>query len=367
MTEHAGGDGDATSVDEAFMRRALALAPQGWGHVSPNPMVGALVVKNGNVVGEGAHREFGGAHAEVHAMGRAGPDARGGTLYVSLEPCTHFGKTPPCVDAITGAGLKRVVIGVRDPNPAAGGGVARLRAAGIDVTVGVLEDEASEVIAPFLHSFRSDRPWITLKLAVSRDGAIAGASREPRWLSGEESRRRVHHLRAGSDAIAVGMGTVLADDPLLTVRDVDPPRIRPSRVVISRSGRLPLHSKLALGVAEAPVLVFAESPDERHAVELRALGVDVVRADLSGAMRALKAQGVQSLLVEGGAALAASLLAADMVDRIVLFRSPVVLGAGALRAFGTEFELEAVIRRSRQVSAESIGDDHMLVLAPEGH
>jgi diaminohydroxyphosphoribosylaminopyrimidine deaminase/5-amino-6-(5-phosphoribosylamino)uracil reductase len=174
-------------------------------------------------------------------------------------------------------------------------------------------------------------------------------------------------MRAGSDAIAVGMGTVLADDPLLTVRDAEPPRVRPLRVVISRSGRLPLTSRLALGVDEAPVLVFAESPDERHAAQLRALGVDVVPADLRGAMRELKARGVQSLLVEGGAALAASLVDADMVDRLVLFRSPVVLGPGALGAFGTTFELESVIRDSRQISIESVGDDQLVVVAPKGH
>ena len=347
------------------MRRALALAPQGWGRVSPNPMVGAVVVKNGVVVGEGAHREFGSSHAEVHAMGRAGPEARGGTLYVTLEPCTHFGKTPPCVDAIIGAGLKRVVIGARDPNPAAGGGVEHLREAGIEVAVGVLEDESSEVIAAFLHSFRSDRPWVTLKLAVSKDGAIAGASREPRWLTGEEARRRVHRMRAGSDAIAVGMKTVLADDPLLTVRDADPPRVRPLRVVFSREGRLPLHSRLALGVNEAPVLVFAEQPDERHAAALRALGVDVVQADLSGALRDLKARGVQSLLVEGGAGLAASLLDAQLVDRLALFQTPITLGPGALAAFAGHADVDSVIRSSRQISAETIGDDRLLVLAPE--
>jgi diaminohydroxyphosphoribosylaminopyrimidine deaminase/5-amino-6-(5-phosphoribosylamino)uracil reductase len=354
------------AADESFMRRALALAPQGWGHVSPNPLVGAVVVKNGSVVGEGAHREFGSAHAEVHAMGRAGPAARGATLYVTLEPCTHFGKTPPCVDAIIGAGLKRVVVGARDPNPAAGGGIEKLREAGIAVEEGVLEDESSELIAPFLHSFRSDRPWITLKLAVSRDGSIAGATREPRWLTGEGARRRVHHLRAGSDAIAVGMKTVIADDPLLTVRDADPPRIRPLRVVFSRTGRLPLTSRLAQGVDEAPVLVFAQQPDESHAVQLRALGVDVVKADLASAMRELKVRGVQSVLVEGGANLAAALLEAGFVDRLVLFQSPTLLGPDSLPAFGSLAEMETLIRRSRQVSAESIGDDRMLVLAPEG-
>jgi diaminohydroxyphosphoribosylaminopyrimidine deaminase/5-amino-6-(5-phosphoribosylamino)uracil reductase len=329
-------------------------------------MVGAVVVRNGVVVGEGAHREFGSAHAEVHAIGRAGPDARGGTLYVTLEPCTHFGKTPPCVDAIIGAGLKRVVIAVRDRNPAAGGGVEQLREAGIDVSVGILEQEASELIAAFLHSFRSDRPWITLKLAVSKDGAIAAASREPRWLTGEEARRRVHRLRAGADAIAVGMKTVLADDPLLTVRDADPPRVRPLRVVFSREGRLPLHSRLALGVNEAPVMVFAEQPDESHASRLRALGVDVIRAPLADAMRELRARGVHSLLVEGGAALASSLLDLQLVDRIVLFQSPVSLGPGSLGAFGTYGDVDSMIGRSRLVSSEEIGDDRMLVLAPEG-
>ena len=332
-------------------------------------------------------------------MSRAGPDARGGTLYVTLEPCTHFGKTPPCVDAIIGAGLKRVVIGARDPNPAAGGGVEKLRAAGIEVSDGVLEAESSELIAAFLHAFHSDRPWVTLKLAVSKDGAIAAEKRgqtpfqkrgqtpfppirtemasdpvfsemasdpvSPRWLTGEAARRRVHHMRAGSDAIAVGMKTVLADDPLLTVRDAEPPRIRPLRVVFSRAGRLPLDSRLAQGVDQAPVLVFAEAPDEAHATRLRALGVDVVQADLTGALRELKKRGVQSLLVEGGASLASSLVDAGVVDRLVIFEAPVELGSGALPALGTPAKLEEVIRRSRQMSAERIGDDRMLVFAPE--
>ena len=203
--------------DESWMGRALELARLGWGQVAPNPMVGAVIANYGSIVGEGAHRRFGESHAEVEALNAAGEHARGATMYVTLEPCTHHGKTPPCADAIIRAGVSRVVVAVRDPNPQAGGGVEQLRAADIHVDVGVRAEEATELNAPFFHAFVSDRPWVTLKLAVSLDGAIAHASRTTSWLTGPESRRRVHELRAGSDAIAVGMGTVLAVDPLVTV------------------------------------------------------------------------------------------------------------------------------------------------------
>lgn len=352
--------------DERFMARALALSEQGWGQVSPNPLVGAVVVRAGEVVGEGAHRRFGGAHAEVEALAAAGSKARGGTMYVTLEPCMHQGKTPPCVDAIIAAGILRVVVAIRDPNPAAAGGVERLRATGIQVDLGTLAAEAAELNAPFLNAFRSDRPWVTLKLAVSMDGAIADCSRRPGWLTGPEARRRVHHLRAGSDAIGVGMGTVLADDPQLTVRDADSPRIAPMRVVFSRTGRLPLTSNLAQRSHEGPVLVFASAPDPSYEHELRGLGVDVVAAaTLPDALRLLKSRGVTSLLVEGGASLAASLLEANLIDRIVLFQAPVLLGEGALPAFGKLPATPALeARRWRPVHSEWIGDDHMVVLAP---
>ena len=354
--------------DERWMARALMLARAGWGQVAPNPLVGAVVVKDGAIVGEGAHRRFGEAHAEIEALRKAGDRARGATMYVTLEPCTHYGKTPPCVDAIISAGTSRVVVAIRDPNPDAGGGIERLTAAGIEVAVGPCAEEAAELNAPFLHAFRSSRPWVTLKLAVSLDGAIADASRKPGWLTGPEARRRVHHMRAGSDAIGVGMGTVLADDPLLTVRDADPPRVAPIRVIFSREGRLPLTSKLAQRTHEAPVMVFANSPDLSYEHGLRGLGVEVVAAaSLEESMRVLKVRGVQSLLVEGGASLTGALLDAGLVDRLVLFQAPVILGEGGLPAFGSIASTRTgEAHRWRPLASEWIGDDHMLVLAPEG-
>ena len=356
----------AAVSDETWMGRALAMAQLGWGQVSPNPLVGAVIVRDGAVVGEGAHRRFGERHAEVEALEAAGSRARGATLYVTLEPCTHHGKTPPCVEAIIRAGLSRVVVAVRDPNPQAGGGVERLQTAGIRVDVGVLVDEATELNAPFFHAFRSDRPWVTLKLAVSLDAAIAYSSRTSSWLSGPEARRRVHHLRAGSDAIAVGMGTVLADDPLLTVRDADPPRIPPTRVIFSRTGRLPLTSRLAQRTAEAPVVVFGTVPDPSYEHSLCGLGVEVINsASLTDALQHLRARGIHSLLVEGGASLAASLLEQDLIDRLVLFQAPIVLGEGALPAFGRfSATVAGDAARFRPIRSERIGDDQMMVFAP---
>ena len=234
------------------MRRALTLARRGWGRTAPNPMVGAVVAQDGATVGEGWHREYGGPHAEVHALAQAGERARGATAYVTLEPCAHHGKTPPCVDALIAAGVARVVVAVRDPNPVAAGGVARLRAAGIVVDEDVETAAARELNAPFLHAARGgDRPWITLKLALSLDGAIADHTRGPGWLTGPVSRRAVHRMRAGSDAIAVGIGTALADDPSLTVREGPAPRRAPIRVVFDRRLRLPIASRLVRTVAEA--------------------------------------------------------------------------------------------------------------------
>ena len=363
----ATGAGGSAS-DERWMSRALQLARQGWGRVSPNPLVGAVLVRGEEMVGEGAHRRFGEAHAEVEAIAAAGERARGSTLYVNLEPCTHVGKTPPCVDAIIRAGVSRVVVAMRDPNPKAGGGVEQLREAGIDVMVGTSATEAGELNASFLNAFRGDRPWVTLKLAVSLDGAIADASRKPGWLTGTGARRRVHHLRAGSDAVAVGMGTVLADDPLLTVREAESPRTAPVRVVFSRTGRLPLTSKLAQRTHEGPVLVFANAPDPSYDHALRGLGVEVIpAASLDESLRMLKARGIHSLLVEGGASLTASLLNADLVDRLVLFQAPILLGEGGLPAFsGVSSAMASDATRWRRISSEWIGDDHMLVLAPTG-
>src|SRR5574340_167429 len=231
-----------SAQDSAWMAQALRLAERGLYSTSPNPRVGCVLVRDGDAVGEGWHERAGEPHAEVHALREAGEAARGATAYVSLEPCAHHGRTPPCADALIEAGVARVVAATADPNPVAGGGADRLRAAGIRVDVGCEEAAARELNAPFFHAFVSERPWVTLKLALSLDGALADAAGRSRWVTGARARRTAHELRAGSDAVAVGIGTVLADDPQLTVRGVRSPRVAPARVVFDRQARLPLDS-----------------------------------------------------------------------------------------------------------------------------
>jgi diaminohydroxyphosphoribosylaminopyrimidine deaminase/5-amino-6-(5-phosphoribosylamino)uracil reductase len=346
------------------MDRALELALEGWGHTTPNPLVGAVLVRDGDVIGQGAHRRLGEEHAEVAAL-RAAGDARGATLYVNLEPCNHTGRTPPCVEAIIAAGVSRVVAAIRDPNPEAGGGASRLVGAGIQVDFGVREIEARELNAAFLQAFVSDLPWVTLKLAISLDGHVADHTRSPGWLTSPSARRAVHRLRAGHDAVGVGMGTVLRDDPWLTVREWPAPRVPPTRVVFSRAGRLPMISRLARTAREAPVIICAESPDVEHGGPMRQLGVDVVHAPmLSDALRELRGRGLQSLLLEGGPHLAASFLAERLVHRLVLIQAPIVLGAGGLGAFsmvpGTSV---GAARRLGVVRREALEDDLMTTYA----
>ncbi len=355
-----------TSTDVQFMRRALRLARRGWGQTAPNPMVGAVVVRDGVVVGEGWHRRWGGPHAEVEALRAAGDAAHGATVYVTLEPCNHHGKTPPCSEALIAAGVRRVVAGAADPNPVAVGGAARLRAAGIDVVVGVEERAARELDAPFFHALLSDRPWVTLKLALSLDGALADHTREPGWLTNPRSRRAVHRLRAGADAVAVGVGTALADDPALTVRGVPAPRVPPTRVVFDREARLPLASSLVRTAAEVPVVVVCADAASENARRLAAAGVLLLEAPtVDDALRGLRARhGVRSLLVEGGAGLAAALWDGAAVDRLIIFRAPVVLGAGALGAFAGAGPVRAeAARRLPVVERRAFGDDLMTTYA----
>jgi diaminohydroxyphosphoribosylaminopyrimidine deaminase / 5-amino-6-(5-phosphoribosylamino)uracil reductase len=352
--------------DPAYMRQALALARRGWGRVAPNPLVGAVIVREGEVVGEGFHAEYGGDHAEVAALKAAGDRARGATVYVTLEPCAHHGKTPPCADALIAAGVRRVVAATPDPSPVAAGGLARLGAAGIETTVGIEEAAARELNASFLHAFRSGRPWVTLKLAVSIDGAIAGREGGG-WLTGRASQREVHHMRAGSDAIAVGVGTVLADDPLLTVRDpaVGAPRVAPVRVVFDRTARTPLTSRLVQTARETPVVILAERPDPDRSAALSGAGAEVLTAgSLDKALCALRDRGIRSLLVEGGAEIAGALLTQALVDRLVIFRAPVVLGAGSVNAFAFAPPMTPA-RASRLpiVEHRTLDDDLMTVYA----
>ena len=362
-------DGERTVAthDEAFMRRALALAANGWGQTAPNPMVGAVVVRDGAVVGEGWHTRYGAPHAEIDALAAAGDAARGATIYVTLEPCTHHGQTPPCALALIAAGISRVVIAAADPNPVATGGAARLVEHGVQVELGVEEVAARELNAAFFHSYASPRSFVQLKLALSLDGALTDHTRQRGWLTGADARREVHRLRAGSDGVAVGIGTARADDPLLTVRDAPvPPRIAPARIVFDTSARLPLTSRLVQTARQQRTIVVCWAPDPAHAAALEHAGVTLVHsATLADALVALRTAGIRSLLVEGGAALASSFLQETLVDRLIIFRAPLILGGGALNGFGglPPTTLGAALRW-RVVDARQFGDDEMTVYAP---
>ena len=349
------------------MRRALHLAREGWGQTAPNPMVGAVVVRDGTVVGEGFHERFGEAHAEVNALRAAGDHARAATLYVTLEPCRHHGKTPPCTDAIVAAGIRRVVMAVADPSAKAGGGAEVLRAAGVEVLQGPLEAEARELNAPFFHAQAGDLPWVTLKLAVSMEMAISNARGTTTWLTGPEARHWVHTLRAGNDAIAVGVATVIADDPRLTVRDVRPPRVPLTRVVFDRTLRTPLGAAVVKSADETPTILLTtdDATDAKAdvAAELRAAGVQIIPArGLKDGLRQLRAAGIQSLLVEGGASIANAFVAEGLVHRLILLTAPVSLGAGALHAFdGADPNVLGRLERLRVVDSVTLGKDRATV------
>lgn len=347
------------------MRRALSLAREGWGQTAPNPMVGAVVVRDDTVVGEGFHGRFGGPHAEVNALRAAGDRARGATLYVTLEPCRHHGKTPPCTDAVLAAGIARVVIAAPDPSTNAGGGAGVLRAAGVQVETGLLLDEARELNAPFFHAVSSDIPWTTLKLAVSVEVAIADERGSTSHLTGPESRAAVHSLRAGHDAIAVGIGTILADDPQLTVRGVRPPRVPLRRVVFDRALRIPMDAGVVRTTAEAPTIVITRDATSKRADALRAAGVNVFAADgLAAGFRALRERGIRSLLVEGGATLASAVLEEGLAHRLIIFQAPVVLGSQALHAFdGASPRILGALEQYRVIQRSNPGVDTMTTYA----
>jgi len=347
------------------MRRAIDLAQRGWGQTAPNPMVGAVVVQGNDVVGEGWHARFGERHAEIAALDAAGTRAEGATVYVSLEPCAHQGKTPPCADALIKAGVSRVAIGARDPNPKAAGGAERLRDAGIEVVTGVEERRALEADPAFFFSFGASRPWVTLKLAMSIDGGIADAAGGSKWITGRRARAAAHELRAGSDAIAVGLGTVLADNPSLTVRDAPAPRVPPVRVVFDRHARTPLDSALVRTARDVPVIVIAQKPPVRAARALEAAGVRVLRtSSLYNGLEHLTSEGVRSLLVEGGAHLASALWERSLIDRLIIFQGPVVFGAGAQNAFA--FSPATTIKKTARLAVlerRALGDDSMIAYA----
>jgi len=346
---------------EALMRRALQLAQEGWGQTAPNPMVGAVVVRDGEIVGEGFHAKFGEAHAEVNALRMAGDRARGATLYVTLEPCRHQGKTPPCTDAILESGVTRVVIAALDPTPQASGGAELLRAATLDVEIGLLEGEARELNAPFFYAARSDFPWTTLKLAVSIETAIANERGTTSWLTSPESRAEVHRIRAGNDAIAVGIGTVLADDPQLNVREWKAPRKPPARVVFDNSLRTPLQSKVVFTARETPTIIVSKGAEGPLAERLRDAGVHIIVASgVRDAFKRLRSAGIRAMLVEGGATLASACLEEGLVHRLVIFQAPVSLGPDALHAFdGAAPRVLADLERFPVLDRKQLGPDVM--------
>src|SRR5712691_8136121 len=328
--------------DTAAMRAALALARRGLGTVWPNPAVGCVIARDGRVVGRGWTQPGGRPHAETEALARAGEASHGATAYVTLEPCCHWGRTPPCADALIAAGVRRVVVALEDPDPrVAGGGLARLRAAGITVETGLGAAEAAEINAGFFQRVRSGRPLVTLKLASSLDGRIATASGESRWITGPPARDYAHLLRAMHDAILVGTETVLADDPQLTCRLPGLGKRSPVRVAIDRQLRIPPGARLIAEARSAPTwLVTLPSADPERQQALRDAGVDIIAADpdeagqidLAVALGLLGERGLTRLLVEGGGRLAASLLRGGLVDRLAWFHAPLLLGGDGIPA-----------------------------------
>jgi diaminohydroxyphosphoribosylaminopyrimidine deaminase/5-amino-6-(5-phosphoribosylamino)uracil reductase len=353
--------------EQAAMERALGLAWRGWGRVQPNPLVGAVVLREGVLVGEGWHAEFGGAHAERAALAQAGEAARGATLVVTLAPCRHHGKQPPCTDAIIEAGIARVVFALDDPNPEAAGGADVLAAAGIAVERGLASDQAAAQNAAFLHRFRNDgRPWVALKLAVSVDGRIADTRGRSQWISGDAAREWVHWLRAGFDAIAVGAGTVAKDDPSLTIRGAVTPRVPPLRVVFDEALTTTADSRLVNTAGDTPTLLLTSASRlSSPAAETLARGGLTILAmtDLANGLRSLRKRGVERLLVEGGGRLAGALMAAGLVDRFYQVQSPVWLGDNARPAFvGIADAALEEVPRWRVAERRALGQDTLVVM-----
>ena len=356
------------SDDERYMRRALELARIAEGRTAPNPAVGAVIVRDNVIVGEGFHPAAGEPHAEIFALRQAGTAAKGGTLYVTLEPCCHRGRTGPCATAVIAAGITRVVAGCRDPNPkVAGGGFQQLQGAGIEVVSGILEGECRQLIAPFAKHIRTGLPYVTLKAGMTIDGAVATAGGESQWITGAQSRAAVHHLRDIHDAIMVGIGTVLADNPRLTTRLPQGEGKNPLRVVVDSTLRTPASAALLAETGSTLILTSAAA-SVADAERLRSERVEILRVagipgaiDLVDALRQLGARGIQSILLEGGGRLHHGALHAGIVDRLCVFVAPLLLGGSGLPVFSGPgvTDLKDAFRL-RQLHVERCGDDLFL-------
>lgn len=356
--------------DLRWMGHALELAARGTGMTSPNPVVGAVVVAAGRAVGAGFHARAGSAHAEVEALGRAGEAARGATLYVTMEPCNHTGRTPPCVDAIRASGVTRVVAAMPDPNPRVrGGGAGALSGAGVEVAVGCREAEANALNRAFVTAVRRGRPHVTLKWAATLDGATADARRGSRWITGPEARLEAHRMRSRADAIVVGIGTVLADDPGLDVRLGHPWPREPLRVVVDSRAGLPVSARLiGAGRPERALIATTDAADQERLGELEARGIRVLRCksheghvDVGDLVSRLDALDVGGILVEGGGKLAWAFLEARLVDRVVAFVAPKLLGgASSPRALEGPGLLLPEAIRLEGICVRPIGTDWMM-------
>lgn len=355
------------------MRRALSLASRGWGRVHPNPMVGALVVRGGVIVGTGYHREYGGPHAEVEALREAGARARGATLYVTLEPCAHYGKTPPCTEAILEAGIARVVYAARDPHDDAAGGGDRLRCEGLAVTGGVEEAAARRLNIAYFHAVERRSTYVALKYGLTLDARLSAIAGHASVVTGPAAHAEVHRLRAGFDAIMIGAATARIDDPRLTARGRPKPRVPPVRIVLDADATLPRNSRLAATTAEAPVWVFC-APDAppRRREALEAAGVRLITVprapgglDLHAVLDRAWELGVRSILCEGGGRLGAALLEAQRVRRMYLFYAPRVFGQAGTPAFPGAFEGAGTASGWKVVETRKLGSDALIVIDRE--
>ncbi len=358
-----------TDPDVQYMKKAIRLAALGAGMTSPNPLVGAVIVKQGAVVGEGYHQVLGGPHAEVNAISAAGAAARGGTLYVTLEPCNHHGLTPPCTKAVVDAGISRVVLGMRDPNPdVAGGGRENLRAAGIEVEECILEQECRALNQPFIKYVTTGMPYVMLKAAATLDGFIATSAGESKWITGELSRRFAHRLRSLADGILVGIGTVLSDDPLLSARLPRKKNLRqPVRIILDSELKIPMDSQLVRTASAGPVWVVCgrDASGEREQT-LRDAGIHVLRVasegsgiDLASALKELGRRRISSLLVEGGGRVLGSFLQSGFADEFHFFYAPKILAdpqGVSMLSGGPRLKIDDCVRaygiRTRRISED---------------
>lgn len=322
-----------SDADEKYMALALELAEKGRGKVEPNPMVGAVLVKDGIIVGKGYHQAFGGAHAEIYAIHEGGMNCRGATLYISMEPCAHYGKTAPCVDAIIKAGIKTVVAAVIDPNPITSGkGIQKLKEAGVEVVVGVMEVQAKRLNVPFFKLIQKGLPYVTVKWAMSIDGKIATHTGESRWITCEESRKYVHKIRGQMDGILVGINTVMRDDPLLTCR-IEGGR-NPKRIVIDSNALLPINSRLLNTINKGEIIVAVSKNAQLSRMEkLEQLGCTIVQTkdmnghvDLKELFQRLGEMKLTNILVEGGSRVITSVIEGHLADRVMVFVAPVIIG-----------------------------------------